>query len=90
MKKYFVTGLLIWIPLVITFVVLAWIVAHLKAIAYYVFKKKNNLIRPMLSGDKATDILVPPSRDDANSRWLALAIFVICASLVAAMVNLAS
>mgnify|MGYP003593178297 CR=1 FL=1 len=72
------------------FVVLALIVAHLMAIAYYVFKKKNNLIRPMLSGDKATDILVPPSRDDANSRWLALAIFVICASLVAAMVNLAS
>ncbi|MDD3353198.1 DUF502 domain-containing protein [Zoogloea sp.] len=26
MKKYFVTGLLIWIPLVITFVVLAWII----------------------------------------------------------------
>ena len=72
------------------FVVLALIVAHLMAIAYYVFKKKNNLIRPMLSGDKATDILVPPSRDDANSRWLALVIFVICASLVAAMVNLAS
>ncbi len=72
------------------FVVLALIVAHLMAIAYYVFKKKNNLIHPMLSGDKATDILVPPSRDDANSRWLALAIFVICASLVAAMVNLAS
>ena len=72
------------------FVVLALIVAHLMAIAYYLFKKKNNLIRPMLSGDKATDILVPPSRDDANSRWLALAIFVICASLVAAMVNLAS
>ena len=72
------------------FVVLALIVAHLMAIAYYVFKKKNNLIRPMLSGDKATDILVPPSRDDANSRWLALALFVICASLVAAMVNLAS
>ena len=72
------------------FVVLALIVAHLMAIAYYLFKKKNNLVRPMLSGDKATDILVPPSRDDANSRWLALAIFVICASLVAAMVNLAS
>ncbi|AUM00671.1 DUF502 domain-containing protein [Zoogloeaceae bacteirum Par-f-2] len=29
MKKYFVTGLLIWIPLVITFMVLAWIVGTL-------------------------------------------------------------
>jgi len=29
MKKYFITGLLIWIPLVITFMVLAWIVGTL-------------------------------------------------------------
>ncbi|MFZ2220390.1 MAG: cytochrome b/b6 domain-containing protein [Rhodoferax sp.] len=72
------------------FMLLALIVAHLIAIAYYVFKKKTNLVRPMLSGDKATDILATPSRDDAASRGLALVIFVICASLVAAMVNLAS
>lgn len=32
MKKYFVTGLLIWIPLVITFMVLAWIVGTLDRI----------------------------------------------------------
>ena len=32
MKKYFVTGLLIWIPLVITFVVLAWIINTLDQI----------------------------------------------------------
>jgi uncharacterized membrane protein len=32
MKKYFVTGLLIWIPLVITFMVLAWIVNTLDQI----------------------------------------------------------
>ncbi|HNO87833.1 MAG TPA: DUF502 domain-containing protein, partial [Rhodocyclaceae bacterium] len=32
MKKYFVTGLLIWIPLVITAVVLAWIVNTLDQI----------------------------------------------------------
>jgi uncharacterized membrane protein len=31
-KKYFVTGLLIWIPLVITFMVLAWIVGTLDQI----------------------------------------------------------
>jgi uncharacterized membrane protein len=31
-KKYFVTGLLIWIPLVITFMVLAWIVGTLDRI----------------------------------------------------------
>ncbi len=32
MKKYFITGLLIWIPLAITFMVLAWIVGTLDAI----------------------------------------------------------
>ena len=32
LKKYFITGLLIWIPLAITFMVLAWIVNSLDAI----------------------------------------------------------
>lgn len=32
MKRYFVTGLLIWIPLAITFMVLAWIVGTLDAL----------------------------------------------------------
>jgi uncharacterized membrane protein len=32
LKKYFITGLLIWIPLTITFMVLAWIVSSLDAI----------------------------------------------------------
>lgn len=32
MKKYFITGLLIWIPLTITFMVLAWIVSTLDQI----------------------------------------------------------
>lgn len=32
MKKYFITGLLIWIPLVITFMVMAWIVNSLDQI----------------------------------------------------------
>ena len=32
MKKYFITGLLIWIPLSITFMVLAWIVGSLDQI----------------------------------------------------------
>ena len=31
-KKYFITGLLIWIPLVITFMVMAWIISSLDQI----------------------------------------------------------
>ncbi len=36
MRKYFITGLLIWIPLVITFMVLAWIVGTLDHIMLWV------------------------------------------------------
>ena len=38
MKKYFITGLLIWIPLAITFMVLAWIVNSLDAILLWLPK----------------------------------------------------
>jgi len=36
MKKYFITGLLIWIPLAITFMVLAWIVGSLDRILLWI------------------------------------------------------
>ena len=36
MKKYFITGLLIWIPLSITFMVLAWIVGSLDQIIEWI------------------------------------------------------
>lgn len=36
MKKYFITGLLIWIPLAITFMVLAWIVGTLDRILLWI------------------------------------------------------
>ena len=36
MKKYFVTGLLIWIPLAITFMVIAWIVSTLDRILLWI------------------------------------------------------
>jgi cytochrome b len=72
------------------FVILALVVTHLIAIAYYVFKKKISLVRPMSSGDKACDVLVKPSRDDGPSRLLALVIFLVCASSVALLVKLAA
>jgi hypothetical protein len=69
---------------------LALVVTHLIAIAYYVFRKKISLVRPMISGDKACDVLVKPSRDDGPSRLLALVIFLVCASSVALLVKLAA
>jgi cytochrome b len=72
------------------FVLLALIVLHVLAIAYYQLKKKTNLIRPMVLGDKPCEVLLPTSRDDARTRGMALAIFGVCASLVAALVKLTS
>jgi cytochrome b len=70
------------------YILLALIVVHIGASLFYLFKKKENLIRPMLHGDKALSFAAPQSRDDAASRLLALAIFSTCAGLVAWTVSL--
>ncbi|MHB8949015.1 MAG: cytochrome b/b6 domain-containing protein [Rhodoferax sp.] len=69
--------------------VIALVLLHIGAIAFYYFKKRENLVRPMLVGDKDTDNTVASSRDDVGSRTLALLFFLGCAALVAAMVRLA-
>jgi cytochrome b len=69
-------------------IVIALIVLHIAAIFYYLYKKKDNLIQPMLQGDKVLHIEVPASRDDAASRAVAAVIFALCASLVWWIVSL--
>lgn len=69
--------------------VIALVLLHIGAIAFYYFKKRENLVRPMLRGDKESNSAVASSRDDAGSRTLALFIFLGCAALVAGMVRLA-
>ena len=61
---------------------------HVVVIFYYLFKKKDNLIRPMVSGDKQLTITVQPSRDDASSRSVALLVFALCAGGVWWLVGL--
>ncbi|TFY98405.1 cytochrome b/b6 domain-containing protein [Ramlibacter humi] len=63
-------------------VLLALVVLHVGAIAFYLLHKKENLVRPMVSGDKAVDGQPQPSRDDAASRVLALAVFGACSAFV--------
>ena len=72
------------------FVLLALILIHLLAIGFYFFRKKTNLITPMVSGDKVTNVSGTPSRDDRVSRVLALTIFVLCGLGVALLVKFAS
>lgn len=71
------------------YVLLVLVLLHIAAILFYLLKKKENLIGPMLHGDKSLLHRVENSRDDGRSRVLALAVFAGCAGLVASLVKLA-
>ena len=70
------------------FVLLGLIVLHLAAIGYYYLAKRENLVKPMLNGDKPVAGQLPASRDDAASRIAAALVLGACASLVAWGVSL--
>lgn len=71
------------------FALLALIVLHLGAIAYYYFAKRDNLVKPMLDGDKTlATARLPGSRDDGASRLAAAVVLVACSALVAWGVSL--
>ena len=65
------------------------VVLHIAAILFYLIKKRENLVRPMLIGDKELAQPVAAARDDTASRTLALVIFALCAGAVAYGVKLA-
>ena len=62
--------------------VIALVVLHVAAIAWYVFRKRQVLVRPMVVGDRELVAPTTPSRDDAASRVLALVVLVACSALV--------
>ncbi|MDD5334356.1 MAG: cytochrome b/b6 domain-containing protein [Rhodoferax sp.] len=64
-------------------ILLGLLVLHIGAILFYRFKKGEDLVAPMIRGDKQISIAVDSSRDDGRSRLLAAAIFLGCAALVA-------
>ena len=64
------------------------IVLHLGAIAFYRVRKRQDLVRPMIVGDKDLAAPAPSSRDDLASRAVALVIAVVAAALVAWIVRL--
>ena len=67
-------------------ILIGLLVLHVGTIFYYRLKKGENLVKPMVDGDKETALAVASSRDDAKSRLLAGAIFLACAALVAGLV----
>lgn len=65
------------------------VLLHVGAILFYRFKKKQNLVPPMLHGDKELEHPAEPSRDDARSRAVAAVVYALCAAVVAWGVQLA-
>jgi cytochrome b len=54
---------------------------HVAAILFYRLFKKQDLIGPIVHGDKALHVAAQPSRDDARSRLLALLLAACCVAL---------
>lgn len=71
-------------------VIVAMVVLHIAAILFYLYKKKQNLIMPMIQGDKQMAQVVEPSKDSAASRTVALVVLAICAAVVYWMTRLAA
>lgn len=68
------------------FVVLALVVLHVLAIVFYRVARRQNLVGPMITGDKSVEEPLPASRDGASTRMWALLIWLACAALVYGMV----
>lgn len=69
-------------------ILIALVVLHVGAVLYYLLRKKQNLVRPMISGDKALPPGTPAATDSLATRLLALALGVACAAGVAWVVSL--
>ncbi len=68
--------------------IISLVVLHILAIAFYLVKKRQNLVGPMLSGNKDLAEGVPASTDSALSRSLAAALIAGCAAGVAWLISL--
>jgi len=67
---------------------LALVGLHVAAVIFHRVRKKDNLVRPMIFGDKDLAHPTEASRDDLPVRLLGLVVLMICAALVAWMVSL--
>lgn len=68
-------------------VLIALVTLHIGAVSYYLLRRRDNLIVPMFTGDKA-GVAAPPATDDARVRLRAVLLLALSALLVAYVVNL--
>jgi cytochrome b len=66
------------------------VLLHVASVLFYKRFKQDDLITPMLSGDKSLPADTPASRDTAGSRLLALVLWAACAYVVNVLVHWAS
>jgi cytochrome b len=71
-------------------ILLVLIALHVAAILFYFWRKRENLVRPMLLGDKVISQPAPVSRDDVRTRILAALLLALSAGMVALMLKLAA
>jgi len=70
-------------------IVIALVSLHVLAVLFYVLVRRQRLVRPMITGDKLlVDARTEPSRDDAASRLLAMAVFAACAAFASWIASL--
>ncbi len=70
-------------------ILIALVVMHVAAILFYLLKKRQNLIRPMLLGDKELASTTPASADGLPQRLLALVLVLVCGAGAAWVASLA-
>ncbi len=63
-------------------IIFALVALHLLAILFYLLRKRENLVRPMLTGDKQAAQADAASRDDAATRVRAAIVLAACATAV--------
>ena len=68
--------------------IISLVVLHVSAIVFYWVRKRQNLLRPMLTGDKRLPAGVPASADHWSARSLALLLAALCAAAVGWIVGL--
>lgn len=67
-------------------ILISLVLLHVLAIAFYFFKKHDNLVKPMFSGDKTLEFLAESANDSRTQRLKAAVIVIACAGLVGALV----
>jgi len=68
------------------YILLALVFTHLFAIGFYFFRRDENLVKPMVTGDKQLELAVPASMDGMRQHLLALVVLGLCGGAVAAAV----